>query len=151
MSNRPGERRGDWSVPSARSGPARRPAPGRAPAAKRRMRRRPVRRGVGLGDPARRLGVASLLLGLVVALLVGRLVQVQGVQARTYAAVAQSERLRTIDVPATRGVIFDRDGEVLARSVPARKVTADPMLIGDPVGYAQLLAPQLGVDADSLA
>ena len=85
------------------------------------------------------------------ALLIGRLVQVQGVQARSYAAVAQSERLRTVDVPATRGAIYDREGEVLARSVPARNVTADPMLIADPVGYAQLLAPQLGVDVDTLA
>jgi cell division protein FtsI (penicillin-binding protein 3) len=110
-----------------------------------------VRRGPALGDTARRLGVASVLLGLVVALLVARLVQVQGVQARSYAAVAQSERLRTVDVPATRGAILDRDGEVLARSVPARTITADPMLIADPVGYAQLLAPQLGVEADTLA
>ncbi len=131
---RPGGQRGDWSVP------ARRPAP---------RPRRP--RGIALGDPSRRLGVAAALLGLVVALLVTRLVQVQGVQASSYAAVAQSERLRTVDVPATRGVIYDRDGEVLARSVPARNVTADPILIADPVGYAHLLAPLLKVDADTLA
>ncbi|MGQ0466005.1 MAG: peptidoglycan D,D-transpeptidase FtsI family protein [Sporichthyaceae bacterium] len=130
---------GDWSVPQ------------RPKAQARPVQKRPQSRGVGLGNPARRLGVASLLLGLVVALLVGRLVQVQGVQARSYAAVAQSERLRTVDVPAIRGVIYDRDGEVLARSVPARRVTADPTLIADPVGYANLLSPQLGVPADTLA
>jgi cell division protein FtsI (penicillin-binding protein 3) len=104
-----------------------------------------------LGDPARRLGIAAGLLGMVVALLVGRLIQVQGLQGETYAAVAQSERLRTIDIPATRGMISDRDGEVLARSVESRTVTADPHLIADPLSYAHLLAGQLGVDEATLA
>jgi len=104
-----------------------------------------------LGDPARRLAIGAGLLGMVVALLVGRLIQVQGLQGQTYAAVAQSERLRTIDIPATRGVISDRDGEVLARSVEARTVTADPHLIADPASYAHLLSAQLGVDETTLA
>ncbi|HUR75030.1 MAG TPA: penicillin-binding protein 2 [Sporichthya sp.] len=92
-----------------------------------------------------------MILSLVGVLLVGRLFQIQGFEASSYASVAQNERLRTVAVPATRGVIFDRDGDVLARSVEARTVTADPTLIGDPVAYAHLLAPKLGLDEAELA
>lgn len=140
---------------------ARRPVPSRSrrPAAGPRPRRggrsaRPVKRnqrpGVRLGDPARRLATAAGLLGLIVALMAVRLVQVQGVQARTYAAVAHSERLRTVDIPAGRGTIYDRRGQVLARSVEARIVTADPNLIADPAAYAHLLSGPLGVDESTL-
>jgi cell division protein FtsI (penicillin-binding protein 3) len=94
--------------------------------------------------------VALMILSLVTVLLIGRLLQVQGFEASSYASVAQNERLRTVTVPASRGLIFDRDGEVLARSVEARTVTADPMLIGDPAAYAHLLAPKLKLDEADL-
>jgi cell division protein FtsI (penicillin-binding protein 3) len=94
---------------------------------------------------------ALVVLSLVVTLLVGRLFQIQGFEASSYASVAQNERLRTVAVPATRGVIYDRDGDVLARSVEARIVTADPTLIADPAAYAHLLAPKLQLDEAELA
>ncbi len=132
---------------------ARRPAPARNGGTPKRGpgRRPPIRRGTNLGNPGRRLQGALLCLSLVGALLVGRLLQVQGFEASSYAAVAQNERLRTVAVPATRGVIFDRDGDVLARSVEARIVTADPTLIADPVSYAHLLAHKLRLDEAELA
>lgn len=126
---------------TARRPQARRPAP----------KRPPVRRGTKLGHPGRRLQAALMCLSLVGALMVGRLLQVQGFEASSYASVAQNERLRTVAVPATRGVIFDRDGDVLARSVEARTVTADPTLIADPRAYAHLLAPKLGLNEETLA
>jgi cell division protein FtsI (penicillin-binding protein 3) len=90
------------------------------------------------------------LLGLVLALMAVRLVQVQGVQAHSYAMVAENERLRTVDIGAQRGTITDRNGQVLARSVEARTVTADPELVSDPAMYAHLLSPLLGVDETTL-
>ncbi|WP_211210954.1 peptidoglycan D,D-transpeptidase FtsI family protein [Sporichthya polymorpha] len=151
--------------PARRGAAARKPAPrksaprqsaprqpaARRPAATGPRRPLPPRRGTKLGNPGRRLQAALLCLSLVVALLIGRLLQVQGFEASSYAAVAQNERLRTVAVPATRGVIFDRDGDVLARSVEARTVTADPTLISDPRAYAHVLAPKLGVDEEWLA
>ncbi|MBA3743143.1 MAG: penicillin-binding protein 2 [Sporichthya sp.] len=92
-----------------------------------------------------------MILSLVSVLMVGRLFQVQGFEASSYASVAQNERLRTVTVPANRGVILDRDGDVLARSVEARTVTADPTLIADPVAYAHLLASKLNLDETELA
>jgi cell division protein FtsI (penicillin-binding protein 3) len=114
-------------------------------------RRTPLRlRRARLGDPARRLGTGAALLGLVLALMGVRLIQVQGVQAHSYAMVAESERLRTVDIRAERGMITDRDGQVLARSVESRTVTADPTLVSDPAMYAHLLSPLLGVDEPTL-
>ncbi|HVE27711.1 MAG TPA: penicillin-binding protein 2 [Sporichthya sp.] len=133
---------------------------GRAPAqARRPQARRPAgrpaipqqrRRGTNLGNPGRRLRAALMILALVVTLMVGRLFQIQGFEASSYASVAKNERLRTVAVPASRGLIFDRDGDVLARSVEARTVTADPTLISDPAMYAHLLADQLGLDEAEL-
>jgi cell division protein FtsI (penicillin-binding protein 3) len=118
--------------------------PGRPPAP-------PRKRGANLGNPGKRLRVALTILALVVTLMVGRLFQIQGFEARSYASVAQNERMRTVSVPAMRGVISDRDGDVLARSVESRTVTADPTLIADPASYAHLLAGLLGVDETDLA
>lgn len=103
-----------------------------------------------LGEPAKRLGAGAAVLGLILALMAVRLVQVQGVQAHSYAMVAESERLRTVDIPANRGMITDRNGQTLARTVEARTVTADPTLVADPAMYAHLLSPLLGVDEPTL-
>jgi cell division protein FtsI (penicillin-binding protein 3) len=74
----------------------------------------------------------------------------QGFGATAYAAQAQAEHLRTTTVPAVRGEILDRDGRVLAESVDARAVYADPLLVTDPGDEATTLAPLLGVSAASI-
>lgn len=129
---------------------ARRPAPAKRPAPARRPIPTQRKRGTNLGNPGKRLRAALMVLALVVTLMVGRLFQIQGFEASSYASVAQNERLRTVTVPANRGVIFDRDGDVLARSVEARTVTADPTLIADPASYANLLYKLLGMKEEDL-
>jgi len=106
--------------------------------------RRP--RGTRLGDPNLRVRASLVLLAFVLSVFVGRLVQVQAVDAEAYATAAQNVRSRTVPLPATRGRITDVNGVVLAETVEARLVTADPMLIADPGQYAHLLAPLLRVD-----
>ncbi|MDQ3932757.1 MAG: penicillin-binding protein 2, partial [Actinomycetota bacterium] len=71
--------------------------------------------------------VAALVVYLVVFVAVGyRLVTVQVVRASEYAALGQQQRARTIDLHARRGRIYDRDGDVLATSVDAATIYADP-------------------------
>jgi len=89
-------------------------------------------------------------MAFVLSLFVGRLVQVQGFDAGAYAAVAQNERVATVTLPATRGVITDVNGVALAETVDARLVTADPTMIQDPVTTALLLAPKLKQDPRAL-
>jgi len=80
----------------------------------------------------------------------GRLVQLQLTDAQAYAAKGLRDRLQTVPLAAPRGTIFDRDGAVLAHSVEARYVYADPGLVQDPEATATALSPLLGVARSEL-
>lgn len=95
----------------------RRPAPRRAP-------RRPR-----LGHPDRRLRFGLLVTVFVLSLFVGRLVQIQALDASALAAEALGNRLVEQTVPADRGDITDADGAVLATSVERRNVTVDQKVV----------------------
>ncbi|MER7573201.1 penicillin-binding protein 2 [Streptomyces sp. NPDC126514] len=131
-------------VPGPGARPARRPAAPR-PAASPSLR---------LGSPRPRLRMVSLALTLVLIAFVVRLLQVQAVDAGTYAAKAEKNRYVGYTLAAERGGITDRNGVALAASVDAYDITADPTLftrkslkVGDgPEQAAALLAPILGQD-----
>ncbi|WP_322656383.1 peptidoglycan D,D-transpeptidase FtsI family protein [Streptomyces justiciae] len=137
--------------PGAR--PARRPAAPR-PAAPRATAARQIR----LGSPRPRLRMVSLGLTLVLIAFAVRLLQVQAVDASTYAAKAEQNRYVGYTLAAERGQITDRAGVALATSVDAYDITADPTLfkrkqlkIDDgPEQAAALLAPILGQEQSEL-
>ncbi|SDN85633.1 peptidoglycan synthetase FtsI [Streptomyces sp. cf386] len=130
--------------PGSGSRPARRPAPPRAGAV----------RLIRLGSPRPRLRMVSLALTLVLLAFVVRLLQVQGVDASTYAAKAEKNRYVGYTLAAVRGGITDRNGVALATSVDAYDITADPTLFSreqlkiddGPEQAAALLAPILNQD-----
>lgn len=72
------------------------------------------------------MGGLLLVYLLLIGLLVARLVQVQVVDAASYAETSIAQRVRTVDLPAQRGRIYDRNGDVLATSVDAATIYADP-------------------------
>jgi cell division protein FtsI (penicillin-binding protein 3) len=74
-----------------------------------------------------------------------RLVVLQVVEAPTYARLAAHQRARELELPARRGVIFDRDGEPLAIAIDLELVFADPALVERPRAEARALAPLLGL------
>ena len=139
-------------------------APSRAAAPRVRTDgpRRPVRRTRALGRPSVRLRAGFVVVLAVLALLAGRLVQLQGVQSAQYAQAADSQRLRTLVLPATRGALLDRTGAPLAMSVTAKAVFGEPRVIArstcqpaatrpcTPQAIATALAPVLGLDAATL-
>ena len=61
-----------------------------------------------------------------------------------------AQRLRTVELPALRGSIFDRNGHELALAVRRHSVWADPLLVADPAGAASELATVLDADAEQL-
>jgi cell division protein FtsI (penicillin-binding protein 3) len=90
---------------------------------------------------------------VVLSLMAGRLVQLQGLDASTYAEAARNSRTQVVSVPALRGPILDRHGEPLAKSVEAYDVVVDQVLVqerGNPAAYALQLEGLLTQDAASL-
>ena len=71
-----------------------------------------TRRGTSL----LRLRVGFILIAMVVSVFAARLFQLQGIDAKAYAARAEAVGLQTVTLPATRGAILDRNGEPLAES-----------------------------------
>jgi cell division protein FtsI (penicillin-binding protein 3) len=112
--------------------------------------RRPPARRFRVPDPKRRLEAILILSLIVLSLIAGRLVQLQGLDRSTYAAMAERQRLHTVALTAPRGEIVDRDGRPLAETVDARDVYADPTKVTDPAVEAASLAPVLGVPARTL-
>ncbi|WP_276525478.1 peptidoglycan D,D-transpeptidase FtsI family protein [Streptomyces viridochromogenes] len=156
MSDRePPRRRVPGPAKPARSGGAqRRPGPRARPA-----RPRPMPPGkIRLGSPRPRLRMVGLALTLVLAVFVVRLLQVQGVDASTYAAKAEKNRYVGYTLAAERGGITDRNGVALAASVDAYDITADPTLFSreqlkiddGPEQAAALLAPILGQEPEKI-
>lgn len=54
--------------------------------------------------------------------------------------------MRTVQLAAERGSVFDRNGHDLAVSVPQQTVWANPRVVTDPAAYAAKLAPVVGGD-----
>jgi penicillin-binding protein 2 len=92
--------------------------------------------------PARgRLLILQALIVVIVAVLIGRLWQLQMVAGEQYRLLSDRNRLREVDVAAPRGVIYDRDGQILARNRPSFSVVLVPGDLprgqeGDPEGAA---------------
>lgn len=73
----------------------------------------------------RRRLVLSLFLLIGIGL-VGRAVQLQYAEQEFLTAQGESRQLRTVPIPASRGMLLDRHGEPLAISTPVQSVWAEP-------------------------
>jgi cell division protein FtsI (penicillin-binding protein 3) len=102
-----------------------------------------TRRGTSL----LRLRVGFILIAMVVSVFAARLFQLQGVDAKAYAARAEAAGLETVTLPATRGAILDRNGEPLAESADGLMLVADPSMTADDAQeIAKIIAARLHVD-----
>ena len=107
------------------------------------MRRRGTR-------PALRLVVLLCVFTLLFAAVAVRLVMLQVVRAAPLESLGAHQRISTIELPAQRGAIFDRNMVPLAVSSDARALYADPRLVGDPAAVAAKISPILGIDVKTL-
>jgi len=82
--------------------------------------------------------------------LAARLVQIQGVDAVHYASYGSQEVYARVAVPALRGAIYDRNGNLLAASASRVDVVADPNLVTDPDAGLGRLASILGLPVATL-
>ncbi|MGH3147322.1 MAG: penicillin-binding protein 2 [Rubrobacter sp.] len=90
----------------------------------------------------------ALLIAVVFLVLGARLWYLQVLTGEDYTLSAQATQTREIKIPAQRGVIYDRDGEVLANNVPGLNVTVVPDEL--PRKKVRDLAEALGAEADAV-
>jgi cell division protein FtsI (penicillin-binding protein 3) len=86
------------------------------------------------------------VLGIMLIVVGGKLVDLQVASPTRYRELSADQRMRTQTLSAERGTIYDRSGVELAVSVPRNSVFVDPELIGDPASVAVPLAAVLGVE-----
>ncbi len=70
----------------------------------------------------RRLIGALLLVSLAIALLIGRLAQLQVLEHDHFTTLSENNRVRLQPLPPTRGLIFDRNGVLLADNLPSHRL-----------------------------
>lgn len=98
-----------------------------------------------MGVPQRRLLQLSAFLAAWAVVVVIRLVQVQLVRHDHYVARAQRQQERTLALNPVRGSILDSRGRVLAESIAAESIYADPQAIVDHAATARAIASIKGV------
>lgn len=72
-----------------------------------------------------------------------RLFSLQILQAPEWVSLAEENRISEINVPAQRGIIFDRNGYVLARNIPSYNVVITAAYLPDDPGAVQEIYRQL--------
>lgn len=92
------------------------------------MRQSRPPRGSRRGQPQLRLRVGFVVIAMVLSLFGARLIQLQGLDPNSYAAMAAAEGLVKVELPATRGDILDRNGQPIADSIDGEMIVADPAL-----------------------
>lgn len=97
-----------------------------------------------------RLALVGGTLALCSLALVGRAVDLQLIDNDFYQKQGNARFLRDIEIPTSRGMVTDRNGEPLAVSSPVESVWADPQELLKHPSRLPALAKALGVPADYL-
>lgn len=101
--------------------------------------------GVAVGSS--RAFIPIILFAVIALICIGRLVYLQVIKAAEYSEMAATLRTADIEISPRRGTIYDRNGNVLAMSVDATTIYADPTKIEKPQATAEALAAVLGGEA----
>jgi len=97
-----------------------------------------------------RIGVVCALVALVFTVYSARLIHLQVAKHDEYARLAAEKHTMRMVIHARRGMIFDRNGELLASNLPVHTVVADGSHIKNPAALARVAAPFLGLPEKEL-
>ena len=92
---------------------------------------------------SRRFLILYILLGLIFLFFIYRLFLYQIIQGQAYLVQAEDNRTLEISDPSQRGVIYDRNGYVLARNIPSYNVVVIPAELPDDEGAVQAIYREL--------
>jgi penicillin-binding protein 2 len=113
----------------------------------RPAKKRPDTPPMTKGNMQMRVVSFAVIVAAVFVVLAARLWYLQVLTGNDYSVIAQATQTRVVKDPAQRGVVRDRDGEVLANNVPGLNVTVTPTNISrEKVGE---LAKILGADPET--
>ncbi len=101
-------------------------------------------------NPRHRLLLVGGVMGLCAVALVARAFTLQVVNSEFYRKQGDERILREIEIPTSRGMITDRNGEPLAVSTPVESVWGNPQELVKVPDRIPELAEALGVPADEL-
>ena len=65
-----------------------------------------------------RIMVASVFIGIVIVVLLGRLIYLQAINHQHFVSRSLANRITPLPIPPVRGLIIDRNGVVLAQNYP---------------------------------
>lgn len=82
--------------------------------------------------------------------LISRAFQIQVLSGKLLKTLAERQHIKTLQIEPERGIIFDRNGEKLAASTMVSSVFADPSKINNSAEVAEVLAPILNIDKETI-
>jgi penicillin-binding protein 2 len=89
-----------------------------------------------------------IILGLIFSFYIYRLFDYQIVKGAGYLAQAEDNRTLEISDPSQRGIIYDRNGTILARNIPSYNVVVTPAELPDDEGETQRIFRELSAVID---
>ncbi len=92
-----------------------------------------------------RAAIACGLMAMVFTGYSARLIYLQVSKHEEYTALAAAKHSIRESIPARRGLILDRNGEILAANIPVRKVIVDGSHVKNPSLLAEIAAPFAGL------
>ena len=87
--------------------------------------------------------IVYFLLGVVAIVFAVRLFTLQILQGTKYSIQTSSNRTQNISIPPSRGIVYDRNGIILARNIAAYNVTITPANLPDDDGDVQRIYREL--------
>ena len=99
-----------------------------------------------------RIKASILYVGIFVmfSALMFQLVRIQIVEHKKYSTLALSQQTKRLELPTSRGLVFDRNGVELAKSMQVNSVFADPLLIKDKKSVAQIISKNLSLNTEGV-
>ena len=103
----------------------------------------------------RRLFFSRVILSIVISIIllgfvIGRLVQLQVFDHEQFAEKSQGNRIRIEAVPPIRGLVFDREGRVIAENLPAYQLELIPEQVDDIDDTLERLATIMLIEPDDI-
>ena len=74
---------------------------------------------------------AAAIVGLLALALLGRLAHLQILKHQHFTALSENNRVKVVPIAPTRGLIFDRQGEILAQNLPTYSLDVVPEAVED--------------------